>query len=63
MGAGAVCRWRAVSGEADGVNEWCLRVAMGLRLTINKFLTNSKLTTISRGMKLLCTHPDEAGAG
>ena len=61
MGAGAVCRWRAVRGEADGVNEWCLRVAMGL--TINNFLTNSKLTTISRGMKLLCTHPDEAGAG
>ena len=61
MGAGAVCRCRAVSGEADGVNEWCLTVAMGL--TINNFLTNSKLTTISRGMKLLCTHPDDAGAG
>ena len=61
MGAGAVCRWRAVSGEAEGVNEWCLTVGMGL--AINKFLTNSKLTTISKGMKFLVTHPDDAGAG
>ena len=44
------------------MNEWCLTVGMGL--AINKFLTNSKLTTIiSKGMKLLVTHPDEAGAG